>query len=131
MRARSPWASTVWRNARTSAGSGFQLTYSGGSKAGNRFTSRESFLELAEEPGRGRRRPSGERIAELDRRGIPIVRVRLQRLDQGPLHDFGDIGPELADRGRLAAQPRDHHLLRIAAMEWQLAGQHLERPDAA
>src|SRR5580765_5186562 len=117
MVARSSSASIVWRNPRTSAGSGFQSTYSGGSKAGNRFTSRESFLELAEEPGGSRRRHPGERIAEFERRGVPIVGIRLQRLDQRPLHDFRDIGPELADGLRLAAQPGDHHLLRVAAVE--------------
>ncbi|PYP12052.1 MAG: hypothetical protein DMD59_01125 [Gemmatimonadetes bacterium] len=36
--ARSASASIVDRKARTSAGSGFQSTYSGGSNAGNRFT---------------------------------------------------------------------------------------------
>src|SRR6266480_3015447 len=128
--ARSGLLSTVDRKPRTSAGSGFQSTYSGGSKAGNRFTeSRKLFLEPAEE-STGRFRGSRERIPKFDRRHEAIVWIRLQGLGERFFDRVGDVGAQRTDRNRLAAKPRDHHLLRVPALERQLAGEHLERHDA-
>src|SRR6266496_1777423 len=128
--ARSGSLSMLARNARISAGSGSQSTYSGGSKAGNRFTSRKLFLELAEQSGRWRAARAGERLGKFDRRREPVVRIRLQRLRQRLLDGVRHIGAERANRHRLAPEPRDHHLLRVPALERQLAGEHLERHDA-
>src|SRR5262245_1161440 len=128
--ARSGFASMVDRKPRTNVGSGFQLTYSGGSKAGNRFTSREFLLELAQKTGGGRRRHADERVAELDRRRVAVVGIGLQRLVERLLDDFGNVGSELTDGLGLAAQPRDHHFLRVATLKRQLAREHLERDDA-
>src|SRR5262245_1737830 len=116
--ARSALSSIVERKPRTSAGSGFQSTYSGGSKAGNRFTSREFFFEFPKEAtttaGRFRRAPARQRLAELERRRKSVVGIGLQRLGERFLDGLGDIGAQRADRNGLAAQARDHHLLRIA-----------------
>src|SRR5260370_35193731 len=49
---------------------------------------------------------------------------------QGALEALREVGTELAQRERLAAQSRDHHLLRVPALERQFAGEHLERDDA-
>src|SRR4051812_48104652 len=110
----------VVRKPRTSAGSGFQSTYSGGSKAGNRFTSRESFFELAEEAGSGGRRGTGQGVPEVDCGGETVVRFCLQRLDEGLFPRLWPIGPQLADGLRLAAEPRDHHPLRVGAWNGSL-----------
>src|SRR5213594_2539373 len=105
--ARSGSRSTVARNWRTSAGSGFQSTYSGGSNAGKRFT--EILLELLLDPGEEPAfRGPGERLFEAGR----------------------EVGPELPQGHRLAPEPGDHHLLGVAPLERQLPGEHLERHDA-
>src|SRR6185503_7554503 len=139
MRDRSGSVSIVDRKAFTSLGSGFQSTYSGGSNAGNRFTarrqrSRKLFLEFSEEPAatRGGRfgRIPRQGFPKLDRGPKPVVRIGLQRLDERLFDDLRDIGPQRAHRLRLAAEPRDHHLLRVASLERQLPGEHLEGHDA-
>src|SRR6266540_138427 len=156
IRARSGSPSTAARNARTSCGSGFQSTYSGGSKAEKRFTgparhssrapgggrSRKLPLELAEQaappppspwpaPATSGRLPgSGERLGEFQRRAEPVVGVGLQRPDEGLLAGGRGIRAQLPDRDRLAPQARDHHLLRVAALERELPGEHLEGHDA-
>src|ERR1044072_12402 len=126
--------SIVARNALTSFGSGFQSTYSGGSNAGNRFTSRKLFLELAEESAPSaaprRRGGAGQRFRELDRGRKAVVWIRLQCFGEGSFDRVRDVGAQAADRDGLAPQARDHHFLRVAALERQLAGEHLERHDA-
>ena len=77
-----------------------------------------------------RRCRSGEGVAELERRREAVLGRRLQRLGQRLLDRRGDVGAQLPDGDRLAAQPRDHHFLRVAALEGELAGEHLERHDA-
>src|SRR6266540_5270457 len=127
--ARSGCCSIVARKARTSAASSFHSTYSGGSKAGKRFTSLELLLELPEQTP-ARRLLGGQRFGELDGRRVTVVRVRLQGFGEGLLDGRGRVGAQLPDGSGLTAQPRDHHLLRIAALERQLPGEHLERHDA-
>src|SRR2546428_12824382 len=66
--ARSESASIVARYACTSAGSGFQLTYSGGSNGGNRRISLQLLFYPSEQaaPPPAPPRPGGERPRELD-----------------------------------------------------------------
>src|SRR6185503_6743867 len=115
----------VDRKPLTSAGSGFHSTYSGGSNAGKRFTSLlELLLELPEQAAR--RLLGGQRLGEFDRRRVTVVGVRLEGLRERFFDSRRRVGAQLPDRRRLAAQPRDHHLLRVAAGEGQLPGEHLE-----
>src|SRR3989441_8195304 len=72
----------------------------------------------------------GERLGELERGVVARVRTGLHSAGEGFLHALGRVRPELAQLEGLAAQSRDHHLLRVPALERQLAGEHLERHDA-
>src|SRR5438034_9665445 len=122
--ARSGSRSIVSRKARTRAGSGFHSTYSGGSKAGKRLIS--ASPDLRQETAGVRR---GERVGEFERGVVARVGVRFHRPGQRALQAFGEIGPELPQLLRLAAQPGDHHLLCVPPLEWQLAREHFEGDD--
>src|SRR5437867_1870075 len=127
--ARSGSRSTVARNWRTSAGSGFQSTYSGGSNAGKRFT--EILLELLLDPGEEPAfRGPGERLGEFEGRRVAVVGVRFHRPRERLFEAGREVGPELPQGHRLAPEPGDHHLLGVAPLERQLPGEHLERHDA-
>src|SRR6266705_1319260 len=127
--ARSVSRSIVARYARTRSPSGFQSTYSGGSNAGKRFTEvlLELLLDSREESPFAR---GGERLGELERGVVAPIRIGLERARERFLQALGRNGPELAQLERLTAQPRDHQLLRVPALERELAGEHLEGDDA-
>src|SRR5438552_4223245 len=124
---RSGACSIVSRKRRTSGGSAFQSTYSGGSNAGKRFKLLQLLLELGEQAAIVRR---GEGVREVERGGVARVGIPLQRPAQRLVEVRRQIGPELAERQRLVAQARDHHLLGVAPLERQPAGEHLEADDA-
>src|SRR5947199_6359535 len=127
--ARSGVPSIVARNARTSAGSGFQSTYSGGSKAGKRFTASPSF-QLLPEPGEQSpfvRQRQG--LGELERRAVAVIGVRLHGPGEGLLEAPRELWADLAQRRRPPAQARDHRLLGVPPLERQRSGEHLERHD--
>src|SRR6266496_3225841 len=94
--ARSGSLSIVARNARTSAGSGFQSTYSGGSNAGNRFTAEKIIAERLRRYRRKRRRDEGDRDSE---HGDVATRARLHALGMPSV--FSE-GPLKSLHGRLA-----------------------------
>src|SRR3989454_8219512 len=87
----------------------------------------QPLLDLREEPAFVRR---GERLGELERGVVARVRTGLHGAGEGFLQALGRVRPELAQLEGLAAQSRDHHLLRVPALERQLPGEHLERQDA-
>src|SRR4029077_13639723 len=103
--------STRSRNTRAKASSGRQETYSGGSNAGKRRM-KGVAEELAEQPAAAAARGlfAARRVRELHGGGIAVVGTRLHRAGEGLLEILGQVGPELPQRGRRAAQARDHHL---------------------
>src|SRR2546425_6953976 len=111
--ARSESASIVARYAFTSAASGFQLTYSGGSNGGNRCISLQLLFDPSEQAaarraGLGR---GGQRLGEVERGRVAVIGVRLHRLGKRLLEAGRDVGPHLAQRHRRASQAGGHHLL--------------------
>src|SRR2546430_5999629 len=48
---------------------------------------------------------------------------------QCPFETLREVGPQLSQLQRLTPEPRDHHLLRVAAVERELSREHLERDD--
>ena len=54
----------------------------------------------------------------------------MQRFGERSFDRIRDVRAQRPDRDRLAAEPRDHHFLRVASLKGQLAGEHLERHDA-
>src|SRR2546430_16853772 len=76
------------------------------------------LLDLRQETAGVRR---GERVGEFERGVVARVGVRFHRPGQRALQAFGEIGPELPQLLRPAAQPGDHHLLCVPPLEWQLA----------
>src|SRR5207237_9648973 len=85
------------------------------------------LLDLRQETAGVRR---GERVGEFERGVVARVGVRFHRPGQRALQAFGEIGPELPQLLRLAAQPGDHHLLCVPPLEWQLAREHFEGDNA-
>src|SRR3989441_1056845 len=104
--ARSESASIVARYACTSAGSGFQLTYSGGSNGGDRCISLHLLFDPSEQAAAPRARlgRGGERLGELECRQVAVVGVRLHRLGERLLEAGRDVGPQLTQRHRRASQ---------------------------
>src|SRR3989454_10809455 len=95
--ARSESASIVARYAFTSAGSGFQLTYSGGSNGGNRCISLQLLFDPSEQAAAppARLDGGGGRLGGLECRQGAGGGGRLHRLCQRPLAGGRGVGPPL------------------------------------
>src|SRR5436189_298746 len=63
------------------------------------------------------------------RSGVAGLGVRLEGAPQCPFETLREVGSQLAQLERLTPEPRDHHLLRVAAVERELSREHLERQD--
>src|SRR5437879_1411938 len=113
--ARSGSASIVARYALTRAGSGFQLTYSGGSNGGNRCISLQLLFDPSEQAAasRARVRRGGERLGELERGQVAVIGGRRHRLGERLLEAGRDVGPQRAQRQRRAAQAGGHQRLGV------------------
>src|SRR3989454_4551755 len=98
--ARSESASIVARYAFTSAGSGFRLTYSGGSNGGNRCISLQLLFYPSEQAAAppARLDGGGERLGELECRPGAGVGGRLHRLGERLLEAGRGVGPQLTPR---------------------------------
>src|SRR5207244_9124435 len=57
--------------------------------------------------------PPGQRVAEFECGHVPVVGIGLKGFAERSLHRLWNVWAILPNRNRLAAQPRDHHLLSI------------------
>src|SRR5689334_363331 len=96
----------------------------------------QPLLDLRQEPALARAAltpapgEAGQRGGEIECGVVAVVGARFHGPGQRLLEGLGRVGTDLAQPERLAPQSRDHHLLRVAPLERQLAGEHFECDDA-